>query len=227
MRVIVTSGGTEEAIDGVRSITNTSTGATGAAIAEKFIQKGAGVVYLHAKRAIKPSSLCEMVPFSDFSSLDAEISGLLSHQNFDAVIHAAAVSDYSVAEIRTGGRSFVPSTALKIESDSEDDISLVLKKNHKIISRLREYSLNKNITVIGFKLTNTPDGSARSEAVEKLFAKSGADFVAHNDLSGINAVSHIVSLYSKSSLIAVFNTKDELAEGLYSLVSKTLKGERK
>jgi len=227
MRVVITSGGTEEAIDGVRSITNTSTGATGAAIAEKFIKQGAGVVYVHAKRAVKPSSLCEMAPFTDFSSLDAEISGLLSRRNFDAVIHAAAVSDYSVAEIISGGRSFVPSTALKIDSDTQDEMSLVMKKNHKIISRLREYSLNKNIIVIGFKLTNTPDESARAKAVEKLFATGGADFVAHNDLSGINAISHIVSLYSKSSLISVFKTKEELAEGLYSLVMKNMKGEKR
>ncbi|HNY13056.1 MAG TPA: phosphopantothenoylcysteine decarboxylase [Candidatus Wallbacteria bacterium] len=226
MNVLITAGGTEEIIDGVRSITNTSTGATGAAIAEKFIQKGAGVVYVHAKRALKPSSLCEMVPFTDFSSLDSKLSELLSREKFDAIIHAAAVSDYSVAGIKAGDKTFAPSAAVKIESDSGEGISLVLKKNFKIIERLREYSSNKNITVIGFKLTNTPDERQRSEAVEKLLSKGGADFVAHNDLSGISAISHIVSLYSKNGVVAVFNTKVELAEGLYSLVARILKGEK-
>ena len=225
MRVVITSGGTEEAIDGVRSITNTSTGSTGAAIAEKFIRNGAGVVYVHAKRALKPSSLCEMVQFSDFRSLDAELSELLSHQNFDAIIHAAAVADYSVAGIKTGEKILVPSAASKIESDSEGEVSLILKKNFKIIARLREYSLNKKIAVIGFKLTNTPDERLRSEAVKNLFAKGHADFVAHNDLSAINEVSHTVSLYSKNGIITVFKTKEELAEGLYSLVARILKGE--
>ena len=47
----MTAGGTEEPIDSVRSLTNTSTGATGAVLARTFIEKGAEVLLLHAERA--------------------------------------------------------------------------------------------------------------------------------------------------------------------------------
>jgi phosphopantothenoylcysteine decarboxylase/phosphopantothenate--cysteine ligase len=50
-KILITSGGTEEAIDRVRSLTNKSTGATGAYLADHFSQLGFDVVYLHAENA--------------------------------------------------------------------------------------------------------------------------------------------------------------------------------
>ncbi len=47
----MTAGGTEEPIDSVRRLTNTSTGATGAVLARTFVEKGADVLLLHAQRA--------------------------------------------------------------------------------------------------------------------------------------------------------------------------------
>jgi phosphopantothenoylcysteine decarboxylase/phosphopantothenate--cysteine ligase len=47
--ILITSGGTEEPIDGVRSITNTSTGHTGAELATWFADHGANVTLLHSQ----------------------------------------------------------------------------------------------------------------------------------------------------------------------------------
>ena len=51
MRVLVTAGGTEEPIDGVRRLAKLSTGATGATIAAHFAERGAEVLLLHGERA--------------------------------------------------------------------------------------------------------------------------------------------------------------------------------
>jgi phosphopantothenoylcysteine synthetase/decarboxylase len=51
MKVLVTAGGTSEPIDGVRRITNTSTGATGGVIARAFAARGHDVVLIHAADA--------------------------------------------------------------------------------------------------------------------------------------------------------------------------------
>ena len=50
MKILVTLGGTEEPLDGVRCLSNRSTGSTGRAIAAHFASRGAQVTLLHAER---------------------------------------------------------------------------------------------------------------------------------------------------------------------------------
>lgn len=52
--VLITAGGTREAIDDVRSIRNVATGALPAAMAEVWLAQGAHVVYLHGPDALLP-----------------------------------------------------------------------------------------------------------------------------------------------------------------------------
>ena len=70
LSVLITSGGTRENIDGIRFISNLSTGSTGATIADHFISQGHRVTYLHADSANLPSGNCKMVPFTDFMELN-------------------------------------------------------------------------------------------------------------------------------------------------------------
>ena len=103
-KVLITSGGTREPIDGVRSITNSSTGRTGATLADELLSRGHDVVYMHAASAILPTSSSPRLrlrSFVDFKSLESAMSEELSRNRFDAVIHAAAVSDFSVATIES------------------------------------------------------------------------------------------------------------------------------
>ena len=55
--MLVTSGGTSEPIDGVRVLTNTSTGRTGAGIASHFARCGHEVVLLRARNAARVEQL--------------------------------------------------------------------------------------------------------------------------------------------------------------------------
>ncbi|MCW3743629.1 hypothetical protein K6Y81_51135, partial [Burkholderia cenocepacia] len=54
MKILVTSGGTSEAIDSVRSITNHSTGHLGKIITETLLSAGHEVCLITTKRALKP-----------------------------------------------------------------------------------------------------------------------------------------------------------------------------
>ena len=56
MKILVTSGGTSEAIDRVRSITNHSTGHLGLVITEALIKAGHEVCLITTSHAIKPVS---------------------------------------------------------------------------------------------------------------------------------------------------------------------------
>ena len=54
MHILITSGGTSEAIDSVRSITNHSTGSLGKILAEMALAKGHQVTLITTPTALKP-----------------------------------------------------------------------------------------------------------------------------------------------------------------------------
>ena len=57
MRILITSGGTKVPIDGVRSITNMSSGTFGSKIAFEALEKGHEVIYLRAIQCKSPFSM--------------------------------------------------------------------------------------------------------------------------------------------------------------------------
>lgn len=181
LHVLVTSGGTAEPIDGVRVLTNTSTGKTGAGIASHLAASGHEVVLLRA-RASAPvdATNCREEMFSTFADLDGALSRLLGAERFDAVIHAAAVSDFGVGEVTAGDVALPPGNT-KLESGAP--ITLRLRPLPKLVDSLRTRSANPELKVVAFKLTQGALPASAQAAVAGLFAHSGADVVVHNDLS--------------------------------------------
>jgi phosphopantothenoylcysteine decarboxylase/phosphopantothenate--cysteine ligase len=179
LRVLITSGGTAEPIDGVRVLTNTSTGRTGAGLAEYFAGRGHDVVLLRARTAA-PVPGCREETFFTFAELDAALTRLLGGAYFDAVIHAAAVGDFGIEAVVVGDRAGPPGGA-KLDSGSAP-VTLRLRGHPKLVDSLRARSRNPALQVVAFKLTNSATAAAAHEAVQKLFGHSGADWVVHNDL---------------------------------------------
>jgi phosphopantothenoylcysteine decarboxylase/phosphopantothenate--cysteine ligase len=172
MNVIVTSGATREPIDGVRFISNLSSGRTGAAICEALAARGFCVTQLHGIGSAATAGNVRREEFSDHASLDARLRGLLADGGCDAVIHAAAVGDFSVT---------APAPGAKIESGRE--LVLRLQPNPKIIDRIRGYAAGRPLMLVGFKLTHDPDAARQARAARELLARSGADYVVQNDVS--------------------------------------------
>src|SRR5262245_10126612 len=124
MRVLVTAGGTREAVDDVRVIANTSTGRLGARIADAAAASGHEVLLLPGALAARPAS--PRVRRESFES-SAELGRLLERHvpGCDAVLHAAAVSDY------------VPERAPGKLSSDLPEITLRLVRAPKLIDGLR------------------------------------------------------------------------------------------
>ena len=220
MKILISSGGTEEPIDGVRSITNFSTGKTGALLADRLTERGATVTLLHGQRACQPEKALEKDIFTSFRSLDEKLKEHLSTGKYDAVIHLAAVSDYSVDYIETDeGTRIEPDDRGKISSDS-DGLVLHLKRNHKILQRLKKYSpKGRELIVVGFKLTDTDSREEMESAVKKQLAEGHVDLVVHNNLRDISKTKHPAGIYnSDGDLIFRTGTKEELADKLFSLL---------
>jgi phosphopantothenoylcysteine synthetase/decarboxylase len=86
-----------------------------------------------------------------FADLDAALGRLLSSESFDAVVHAAAVSDFSVDEVWVGNQA---RAAGRAKLDSESAPIIRLRPNPKLVDGLRGRSRNPSVRIVAFKLTH-------------------------------------------------------------------------
>ncbi len=213
-KILITSGGTVEPIDPVRSITNTSTGKTGALIAEAFLGLGHHVHFLTAKSSVQPDveSLgardhYSVRGFETYTDLSKALREELQKNEFDLVIHAAAVSDYSLAD--------GPSTE---KLDSADEMVLRLKKNPKLLNSIRSWSKNTDVKVVAFKLTAGLSKTEQNERLKKLVKESKPDFVVSNDMSEWPSWNLIKSDSPNLSPVESSSDRDHLGFALENLL---------
>ena len=217
MKILVTSGGTSEAIDRVRSITNHSTGHLGLVITEALIKAGHEVCLITTSHAIKPASHPNLKIIEIKNTLDLleEMRNLV--KDYQVLIHSMAVSDYtpvymtSIDEVQASPdlSEFLTkhNTETKISSKEEAQI-LFLKKNPKIISLVKEW--NPKIHLIGFKLLVNVSQEHLIQIARESLEKNQADLIVANDLIQIHADQHIAHLVEKDSFKTA-TSKQEIA----------------
>lgn len=92
IKVLVTAGPTQEAVDPVRYITNHSSGKMGYGIARACMLRGACVTLVTGKTALKAPMFTDVVPVVSAREMyDAVVS---RSKDMDIIIKAAAVADY-------------------------------------------------------------------------------------------------------------------------------------
>ena len=224
MKILVTSGGTSEAIDRVRSITNHSTGHLGLVITEALIKAGHEVCLITTSQAVRPASQPNLKIIEIKNTLDLleEMRNLV--KDYQVLIHSMAVSDYtpvymtSIDEVKASQdlSEFLTkhNTETKISSKEEAQI-LFLKKNPKIISLVKEW--NPKIHLIGFKLLVDVSREYLIQIARESLEKNKADIIVANDLTQINAEQHIAYLVEKSSFQTA-TSKQEIADLLLSKI---------
>jgi phosphopantothenoylcysteine decarboxylase/phosphopantothenate--cysteine ligase len=207
-RVLITSGGTREHIDDVRFIANGSTGQTGAFLADRFVQAGFDVTYIGSVTAAKPKRAAQVLPFESFNDLEGALFNELRTQNFDIVIHAAAVSDYSVQRVLG-----------KMDS-SQDELTLHLSRNPKLVDLIKNISRNKRMQLVAFKLTSAADEFTVNQNVMALFERSRADYVVHNDLINMkhrDTGQHPGTIYISGGDQTSFESESQMADLLLNI----------
>ncbi len=194
MKVLVTAGGTKEFIDGVRYIGNCSSGQTGADLVDYLLAQGHDVTWIGAKSAIRPSQKVTQIEYETFDDLASVLQSTLFNSHFDLVFQAAAVSDFKVSSVVLDGEHFETGRGVKLPT--ADEVHLVLTKQPKLVSSIKTWSANPDITVVAFKLTNSNDETVRRAAIAKLIEQQTVDLVAHNDLNEMTDCCHGFCLYS-------------------------------
>ena len=193
-RILITAGGTREPIDSVRFIGNMSSGRTAAQLADELTASGHEISWLGAGDAMRPKMAQSTATFYSFADLASRLKSMLESGQFDVVIHAAAVSDFSVASVEDDSGDKLQKKHGKLSSDS--DLLLRLKRNPKLLGQLKTWSGKPGLQVIGFKLTDTNNQQQRLVAVKKQLDHPGVDAVVHNDLSEIGVDSHQFRVYT-------------------------------
>lgn len=162
--VLVTAGGTREAIDPVRYLGNRSSGKMGYAIAEAAYKRGAQVVLISAPTAISPPARCAFVPVT--SSEEMRLAVMEHLPSSTVVIKAAAVADFRMRA--------VASTKLR----REGNLHLDLEPTEDIVRGVVE-AQHPGTLVIAFAAEMNADVD---QARNKLLRK-GADAIVLNDVS--------------------------------------------
>lgn len=209
-KVIVTAGGTIEAIDPVRYIGNRSSGRMGYEIAKSAVNAGAEVVLVSGKAEIEPPNGLKSF-FKVESALEMREKVLNEFEMADCVIMSAAVADYRVKT----------PAAQKIKKSAEN-LTLELVKNPDILKELG--ALKKNQILVGFAAeTQNILEYARKKLVEK-----NLDFIVANDVTaegaGFAVKTNIASIIWRNGEVENFSkmSKADLAEKIVLRVYKIL-----
>jgi phosphopantothenoylcysteine synthetase/decarboxylase len=165
LRVIVTAGPSHVALDGVRRLTNSSTGELGTRLAECFAAKGHRVLCLRGQGSTFAAPLwgVEVAPFSTNEDLRQSLERVVAREEVQFVFHAAALTDFAVREMTDEAGQ--PITAKKISSRS-GAIRLTLEPAPKLIAGLRK--LFPASILIGWKyeVDGTPTGALEKGRVQ-------------------------------------------------------------
>ena len=180
LKVLVTAGPTQEAIDPVRYITNHSSGKMGYAIAKMAMLRGADVTLVSGRTALTPPPFVRVVPVVTARDMYEAVTSVSQEQ--DIIIKAAAVADYRPASVSDE----------KIKK-KDDDMSLALERTDDILKYLGEHK-RANQFLCGFSM----ETEHMLENSRKKLKKKNLDMIVANNVkvegAGFAGDTNIVTL---------------------------------
>lgn len=213
-RVLVTAGPTWVFLDAVRHIGNLSSGRTGLDIARALAESGAAVTLLLGPGRVQPTAedreRMEVVPFVTFDDLHGLVRERVGSRGYDALIHAAAVSDYRPVEEAPG----------KLPS-GEEELVLRLRRTPKIVDEVK--GLDPGIFLVKFKLEVGRSEAELLEIARESGSRSRAALVVANDLTQIGQERHVAYLVD-GPRVRRCETTSELAGALVDELAGRLAG---
>jgi phosphopantothenoylcysteine decarboxylase / phosphopantothenate---cysteine ligase len=198
-RVLVTAGGTREAIDPIRFIGNNSSGKQGYAIARAALQRGADVTIIAANVALPDIAGTRIINVRSASEMLLKLREEFSKT--DILAMTAAIADARP----------VQESAAKIKKAEYTKIDLI--ENPDLLADIS--SLKKGQIIIAFAAESSHDG----EEAQRKLASKGADILYLNDISHgdiFSAETTYGEIFSAQGSVAKVSqtTKDTLAHQL-------------
>lgn len=167
-RILISAGGTREALDPVRYLGNRSSGRQGVAIALAAAERGAEVTLVAANLDIAAPTTIEIIPVVSAADLEGAMTERLG--GFDAVIMAAAVADYRPAVV----------SEHKIKKNQTGDrLTIELVENPDILAGLVARRHDGQV-IVGFGAETARGMDELLELGRAKIARKGSDYLVVN-----------------------------------------------
>ena len=206
--VVITLGATRSAIDDVRHVQNTSSGATGWSLAEHLHKHGHDVTCVAGMTTAKAGECLPLILHCPTPEAMLKECMALSNDNIDAWVHAAAVLDYVVESPAEG----------KLASQ-QGTLNLALKESPKHIMELKN-TCSSSVR-IGFKLES---GIKQKDLIHRAYAqiqKAEMTAVVANRLEDLGDVSKPRGyLVDQKGAHFVLETTNELNDAIQTLIER-------
>jgi len=209
--VVITAGGTSEAIDSVRCISNISSGRLATALAYRLLDRwDVKVSFVHGRGSLRPdAALPNLIRYEtgDVASLIQCLTPLLDTAS--VLVHAMAVSDF-----------YVPARAGKISS-SHKALTLPLKANPKVIDLIRRR--HAGLPLFAFKLESGLRPAALNGKALALKERVGAQAVVANQIQGIGVFYHHGRILFDDRHVSFYSKADcarKLADAIMEVVNE-------
>ncbi|HEX7346610.1 MAG TPA: bifunctional phosphopantothenoylcysteine decarboxylase/phosphopantothenate--cysteine ligase CoaBC [Candidatus Limnocylindrales bacterium] len=206
--IVVSAGGTREAIDPVRFIGNRSTGKMGVAVAEAAFARGARVTLVAANLDVAPPAGATTVQVESAAELRTALHKLTHADDgtagFDALVMAAAVSDFRPAA--TAATKIERGSALTLELEPTPDILGQIARIARGTDREGETTyepISPRPYLVGF----AAETGSLERAADKLQRK-GIDLLVANDVA--EAGSGFGTETNRVTILDADGSRDEL-----------------
>ena len=209
--IVVTAGGTQEALDPARVLTNRSSGKQGYALAQAALDAGATVVLISAPTALTPPVGTRLIAVTTAQQMLEAV--LAESAGSDALIMAAAVADFRpkrVAKTKLKKRDGIPQVELEAAPD--------------VLAAVSGMGSRRPQVVIGFAAESR---DLLENAKAKLKAKN-LDMIAANDISAPDSgfgvdTNHVTLLFSDEKKQPLpLMSKSEVAETIIARLTLLL-----
>jgi phosphopantothenoylcysteine decarboxylase/phosphopantothenate--cysteine ligase len=160
--VVVTSGATTESIDPIRTLSNRASGRTGRAVARACHVAGADVTLVHDGPDVHYADTVGVESAAEMTAATVEAC-----EGADALLSAAAISDYTVER-----------RAEKIKSGAES-LTLELEPTPKLVDSVREE--RPDLPIVGFKAETGVDDETLVSRARGIRDRVDMAFVVAND----------------------------------------------
>ncbi len=207
--LLVTAGGTREAIDPVRYITNHSTGKMGYALAEELAERGARVTLVSAPTRLETPRGVERVDV--VSAEEMYEASVKVFAEADGAVMCAAVADYTPANV----------SQTKIKK-SDDDLFIPLKRTRDIAAELGREKGDR--LLVGFALETDHEAEHAAGKLER----KNFDFIVLNSLrdagAGFGVDTNVVTLIDRVGVEKLpLLSKREVAARIVDKIEKLIR----
>lgn len=212
LNVLISAGGTREAIDPVRFIGNRASGKQGVALALSALSRGAKVTLVGANLSVNVPAGVEFISANTAKEMQEQMQ--LRAGSADVVIMNAAVADYFIANPDSN----------KIKKKDEK-LTIELDKTTDILSVLADSKPIKQF-LVGFAAeTTTDDDDLITSAKAKLESKK-ADLIVGNKVSKSVGISsdenEVIMVTANEAVLLPKADKLLLADAMWDFIVKQL-----